>query len=130
MRYFPTLFLSIVLLFAYACTTTSEDDKLMEEAFNIHEQAMQVAKETKDLLASTDQNKTGLSSIRERLERWEDDLVEVPGFDHDHEHSHDHDHGHHAELELLPEDMLAIQQELLDSIKAIRSDLLPYQQGL
>jgi ABC-type nickel/cobalt efflux system permease component RcnA len=134
MRYFPTLFLSIVLLFAYACTTTSEDDKLMEEAFNIHEQAMQIAKETKDLLASTDQNQTGLSSIRERLERWEDDLVEVPGFEHEHEHSHDHDHGHghdhdhsHSTLDLLPADMLAVQKEFLDSIRVIKSDLARLQ---
>jgi ABC-type Zn2+ transport system substrate-binding protein/surface adhesin len=108
----------------------------MEEAFNIHEQAMQVAKETKDLLASTDQNKTGVSSIRERLERWEDDLVEVPGFEHEHEHSHDHDHDHghdhdhdhsHSTLDLLPADMLAVQKEFLDSIRVIKSDLARLQ---
>lgn len=129
MRYFPTLLLSIVLLFTSACTTTSEEDKLMEEAFNIHEQAMQVAKETKDLLASTEQNKPGLQSIRTRLESWEDQLIEVPGFEHNHEHNHDHDHGHdhdhsHSTMDLLPADMLAVQKEFLDSIRVIKSDLL------
>ncbi|HKK77474.1 MAG TPA: hypothetical protein VJ953_20510 [Saprospiraceae bacterium] len=128
MRFIPTLLLSVVAFFTSACTTTSEEDKLMQEAFNIHQEAMQVANETRALLTATDQTRKDLQSIRNRLERWEDDLVEVPGFEHDHDHSHDHDHDHsHSTLELLPEDMLAIQKEFLDSIRVLKSDLMRLQ---
>ena len=117
---------SIFLIIASACATASEEDQLMQKAFNLHQEAIQVAKEAKDLLSSSDQPSEDLQSIRNRLGSWEDNLIEVPGYEHGHDHNHDHDHSH-STIELLPADMLAVQQEFLDSIRVIKNDLVRLQ---
>ena len=42
--------------------------------------------------------------------------------EHEHHHDHEHDHHHHhgSQPDLTPEDMLAVQQEFLDSVRVIQ----------
>lgn len=124
MRAIITRCLLLCLFFTTACAKQSAEDQLLQEAFNIHQQAMQIAKEIKTMLEENSAPPEGLSTIKARLNTWESKLVEVPGFEHEHEHSHG------ADLELLPADMLAIQKEFLDSIRVIQNDLAHYRKTL
>ena len=112
-----------IVIFSCACSNSNSDEEnaLLQEANKIHLEAMAVEKEVNKQLKALDQDTFNLDPIKERLKNWDENLIEVPGFEHDHDHDHDHDHG--KALEVLPEDMLIIQQEFLDSIRAIRKDV-------
>ena len=124
-----------LLIFLMGCSSTSTSDPLLEEAFQIHEQSMEVAKEAREMLEELPADDQYRLNIESRLEFWSENLVEVPGFehehdhdhDHGHDHDHDHDHDHGPKLELTPEDMLAVQKEFLDSIQVIKSAIIGYE---
>ena len=110
-----------------------EKPKELVEAFKLHEEAIkirqQVGEKVDRLVANTDSlfvavNKNSIDSIQTLLEAWDEQLVEVPGFEeeHDHEgHDHDHDHDHGEELKLTPKQHLEVQTHLLNEIKALSS---------
>lgn len=111
----------------------------LQQAFSTHGEAVKVRKNAQEALiklqANTDSlfvanNSEELKSIAEALALWDEQLVEVPGFEHDHshhdhsghDHDHDHDHNHdhnHSGQELTPKQHIEVQQHLLSEIKAI-----------
>ena len=106
----------------------------MQQAFEIHEEAVAVHKQTEAKLTKLTSNedslfvstyKVELNSISNSLKSWEEQLVEVPGFEHehsghDHDHDHDHEHHHHHDQpNLTPAQHLEVQQHLLKEIQAI-----------
>lgn len=119
-----------LVLFICACSNSNEANPILEEAHKIHLEAMVVEQEVNKQLGAVDQDSFNLAPFKKRLQSWDENLVEVPGFEDDHHHDHDghdhHDHDHGKTLDVLPEDMLNIQQEFLDTIKAIQSDLYNY----
>ena len=126
-----TILLSLCLaVLLSACSGENKQDPLLEEAFDIHQQAMEVNKEVRAQLQTLPESDPFVKRLRDRQQNWSDNLVEVPGFEHehhhDHGHDHDHDHDHGPTTEVTPEHMLAIQQEFLDSIRAIQSDVRGY----
>ncbi|MEL6719121.1 MAG: hypothetical protein AAFO82_03210 [Bacteroidota bacterium] len=121
------------------CASQDESKLLLEKANEIHLEAIKINKVVQPKLEQLIQSKNQLEQQEEelieaeesfmkkvaQLEKsyafWEENHVEVPGFehhDHDH-HDHDHDHNHGATLEVSAEDMLLIQQEFKDSISVI-----------
>lgn len=122
-----------------ACGGNEKPHKDLQQAFELHEEAMKIRNQTGDELAklTTIEDslfvatyKTDFESIASSLKEWDDQLVEVPGFEHadghdhsGHDHSgHDHsghDHGHGEQQELTPEQHLEVQQHLLQEIKAM-----------
>ncbi|MEM8846922.1 MAG: hypothetical protein AAGD17_07450 [Bacteroidota bacterium] len=130
-----------VLLFSIIALTSAcsdkEKDKDLVQAFKSHEEAIEVRRTVADqigkLKANTDSlfvitYSKELKSISSALEEWDEQLVEVPGFEEEHDHSHhdhsghDHDHHHdhnHSKQELTPKQHLEIQQHLLQKIKGL-----------
>ncbi len=137
--------LVLIALFAAllaGCNSGEKVDEDLQTAFKIHEEAVEVRKKIADQINTFKENtdslfvesyKSDLDSIRLLLEAWDDQLVEVPGFDHEHDHSdhddehdhsghdhdHDHDHDHENTPELSPEQHLEVQKHLLSQIKLI-----------
>jgi len=112
--------LLIVLL--QGCTGSSKPDPLLEEAFRIHQQSLQTAEDARELLKKLPADDDKVLKIESRLKSWDENLIEVPGFEHDHNHEHHH-HAHSLQVELSPENMLAVQKVLLDSVSVIRKEL-------
>lgn len=130
------------------CNSTSNgDDPILKEAFDIHIEALAIEKDFKPLFDDLVNKKNSLavqgreltpeemvfidrvSLLEESYEIWEENHIEVPGFEdheaHDHSH-HGHDHSHGPAIQLLPEDMLIVQKEFRDSVIAMkgRAELL------
>lgn len=123
-----TITLTMLLLVFQNCAELNEVDPLLQEAQNYHLEAIKLNSNVEELLQTNDLPDSVLVVVKNRLETWEANLIEVPGFEdhHDHEHDHNHDHhdqSHHQTVEVTPEHMRNIQKECLDSIKAIQKDI-------
>ena len=123
-----TVVISLIALLIGGCHSHPVDP-ILEEAFGLHQEAIAVNKAIREKLQSVEANDSLMNNIRKRLQTWEENLVEVPGFEHDHDHSHGghhHHHDHGNELEVTPADMKIIQQEFLDSIQVIKQEVESY----
>ncbi len=143
------LFLIFTISALVACGQASKkENPMLAEAAEIHAQAIRMEQTMKPNLDALIQIKNNLNvqgraltpqeqdlitqieSLVARYAYWEENHVEVPGHEHhdhaDHaHHDHDHHHGHHhnAKLDLSPQDMLLVQREFLDSIRAISQNV-------
>ncbi len=124
MNLLPTSIVFTLTLVFFSCLGGHKHDPVLTEAFEVHKQSLAMAKEVRsrlDNISNTDSSRIHLES---RLAQWNENIIEVPGFEHHHEHGHDHHHHHnHSSLELMPTDMLNVQNEFLDSIKVILTDI-------
>jgi hypothetical protein len=75
-----------VLLCLTACSTSSKEDKLLQEAADVHNMALLMAEELETTLKQNTFPADSASAIRAAIEAWENDLVEVPGNEHHHNH--------------------------------------------
>ena len=127
-KFFSLTILLLVIIFS--CSHSHKSDPLLKEAFLLHEQSIKTAQEVERIMQELPDSNQYRLNIESRLANWNDNLIEVPGFDHDHSHhghNHSHDHGHRPPIELTPEDMLMVQRELLDSVQTMRDELLLLQ---
>lgn len=136
-----TLLLSII-----ACSGESEEHKILHKASDIHVEALKIKKELEPDLEKLRQISNriqiqgralsaeelrftkSVAALESRLAYWEENHVEVPGFEHEgHDHSgHDHsghDHSHAPKFQLPASDILIIQKEFRDSIIAIKGKI-------
>jgi len=120
--------IGLSLLLLIACQS-DEPDPQLEEAFAVHQVAVQthdsLQQELNALSAqslSREQQQT-YSRLQEASELWESHVMEVPGYEHAEGHDHDHDHQHGAELaalkDLPPAEMLRIQQALVHEVQRL-----------
>lgn len=120
-KYLSISLVAVLLCLGTGCNSGEDVDPLLKDAFAIHQEAMRIEQSVQRQLDSFHISADKEIFLRARLEQWEEQLVEVPGFEHEHDHDHDHDHG--SSPKVTPEHMLAIQQESLDSIRTIQRDL-------
>jgi len=137
------ILISLALIFIFFACGESKQDESLIKAFELHNESMEVRKSTEEkisvLLANQDSAFTAkhsatLDSLNSALAAWDEQVIEVPGFEHshndhhhdhsghehDHEgHDHDHSHSHGDEPDLTPKQHLDVQQHLLDEIKAL-----------
>ncbi len=128
MKNFTSVLLFLALIAFMGCHSHPTDPRL-EEAFQFHKEALAVNKAIQDQLQSIKNDSLNVvSQLQKRLQVWEENLVEVPGFEHDHDHSHGGHHHHHhgTEVEVTPEHMINIQKEFLDSIRVIQQEVQLY----
>ena len=133
---FKPLFIMIGLItLLVACSGEKGVDEDLQAAFKIHNEAIKIRQLSEDQLNKLGANsdslfiatyKSDLDSISQLLKAWDEQLVEVPGFEEAHDHAgHDHDHSghdHHAGgADLSPQQHLEVQQYLLKEIKGIAS---------
>lgn len=89
-----------------------------EESQKIHEEALSIAKSVKNKLSrQIFAEQDSVAALFRELEVWELELVEIPGHEHSHSHAHHHDH---TSLNITPEEMLKIQNELKSRVEAIQ----------
>ncbi|WP_299537191.1 hypothetical protein [Ulvibacterium sp.] len=126
------LFLGILAL-STACGDKKQANEDLQQAFELHKEAVKIRQMMQDQMTQLKANMDSLfvethskdlNSISSALEAWDEQLVEVPGFEEEHDHSghdHDHDHDHHHDNhpELTPKQHLEVQQHLLEEIKEI-----------
>jgi hypothetical protein len=110
----------------YGCSLKSENDRFYKESAAIHFAMVAKANEMKtqlndfkvkspDLISSD-----SLTALLLALEQWEQDLVEVPGYDHNEDGS---EHHHELPPEVTAQQMLHIQQALELRLIEIRKRL-------
>lgn len=139
-----SIFFGLCGVLLFACGHQHEHDEVLEQAGKIHLEAVKMDETIKPRLEKLSdvkkrlEQKQGELSVQESqmmqqiatLERsyafWDENHVEVPGFEHaghEHDHDHDHDHDHGPGLEVSSEDMLLIQQEFKDTLSSIAARL-------
>ncbi len=131
------IFILMVMVLSIACNRQKEDPQL-EEAAEVYEQAIELEQQIRPEVDELAQLKNSINvqgraltpeenlfvekveAIEAGHQFWKENHIDVPGHEHhDHEgHGHDHDHG--PEIELLPEDMLAVQREFRDTLLAVQ----------
>lgn len=112
----------------FGCLGATKNDPKLQEAFEIHKQSLDVAKQSKALLNNLERGDANRVLFDAQLKQWQENIIEVPGFEHDHDHDHDHHH-HNVRYDLSPEDMLEVQKEMLDSIQAIQIRIRKFDSG-
>ncbi len=121
--YLSNALVVVLICLGTSCNSGEEVDPILKDAFAIHQEALRIEQTVQRQLDSFQISADTEILLRARLEQWDEQLVEVPGFEHEHHHAHDHDHDHGSSPKVTPEHMLAIQQESLDSIRTIQRDL-------
>ncbi len=122
-------FLVMGLVFlAMACGGKEKHGEDLQQAYKLHSEATHIRKQIADELSKLNDDtdstfvrtyEQDLDSIKLLLSDWDEQVVEIPGFDEeDHEHE-GHDHSEKVEQELTPEQHLEVQQYLLTEIRKI-----------
>ena len=123
-----TNFVWLMILILSGCNEDKKDP-LLEEAHAFHQESNRVRSQIQEKLQAIE----GLSSesvndIRKSIQEWDENMVEVPGYEEDHDgHDHDHDHAHHHHHpapNLTSRQHLELQRSLLDEIRNIQNKLV------
>ena len=145
MKFFNCVFLIFLIASIQACGGESKENKILHKAADLHMEAVQIKKEIEPKLEELKQLGNSIqiqgraltqeeidfskavNAIEGRLKYWNENHVEVPGFEHageDHEsHNHEHNHDHGTQLNLPAPDILILQKELRDSIIRIQRSI-------
>ncbi|MEL6675556.1 MAG: hypothetical protein AAFR61_25335 [Bacteroidota bacterium] len=121
--------LGISLMVLVACQNNEKDPHL-EDAFKVHQMALKVRDSVEMELKAipldslTGEQQQMVKQLEEAVHQWEDQLVEVPGFEHaeghDHNHDHDHDHAKEELMENLPPlEILKLQEALAQEVQGL-----------
>lgn len=107
-----------------SCGNKNHHSKELKQAHDLHQQAVEIrgqVSEAVNLLKSNADSVAleSICSLEQLLLAWDEQLVEVPGFEEEHEHGPNCNHDHGYEQELTPEQHLEIQQHLLQEITSI-----------
>ncbi|HWA35094.1 MAG TPA: hypothetical protein VG737_13230, partial [Cyclobacteriaceae bacterium] len=113
--------LVVLAVLAAGCSGAArEDARVMKEAAGVHNAMMEDLEKLElrlELLrADSTVSKDSLIVWQSELEKWEDEIVEVPGNE-EHEEHEEHAEGHHhhhdhKKLDVTAAQMLSVQQEL------------------
>ena len=107
-----------------ACAHGKDDEKLLNEAAALHNEAIQTAAKLEDSLYILSTDATIQDSVKlyiEAVENWKADLVEVPGNEADHHGEFHHHHAPAGSIPITATEMVAVQRTLkvkIDSIAA------------
>jgi len=131
LNYSKQLLLTLGVAFIITCGGGEKPNEHLQKAYKIHEDAISVSGQVTDQLTKLAANSDSsfvatfrgeLDSIRLALDAWNEQVVEVPGFEEEHDHS-GHDHSHGNQPELTPEQHLEVQQHLLKEVQRIEKKI-------
>lgn len=100
-----------------ACSPSSQEQKSLQEAANVHNAALLIAEELEATLKLSTIPADSAFVITAAIEAWVNDLVEVPGNEHHHHEGHHHSH---EPVNVTAEEMLQLQLELKHRIEQIK----------
>lgn len=116
----PIFLLAIYLIIA-SCARQDEKSPQLVEANRLHLEAIEISKELEVRLenlssqAKDDVEKSQIDSLKNLIEVWEENMIEVPGFPHAHDHAHGA-HEHNSAPPMTDESMLDYQQQSREAI--------------
>jgi hypothetical protein len=120
----PIVLLAICLT-AAACSRQEKKNPQLIEANRLHLEAIEISKELESRLESLSlrpeggTKKSQIDSLKNLIELWEKNVIEVPGF----AHAHGHEHGAHAHKSAPPmtdESMLDYQRQSREAIVELK----------
>lgn len=97
----------------------------LTEANKIHLENAAIFEDLENKLDSLQKIRTNetqnrdLQNLKQELEELEENMVEVPGFDHEHHHE-GHTHSHAAPINYTDDQILAIQKEVKSELLKIK----------
>ena len=115
----------MAVLTTLSCSPGHEKSPELIEANRLHLEAMKISEDLEQKLdsllplAKDDVEKSRIDSLKNLIEVWEENVIEVPGF----AHAHDHEHGAHSHKPALPmtdESMLNYQRQSKEAILEIQ----------
>lgn len=128
------LFLFTATAILTSCSKAPQDP-LLQEAFMYHTEAIELEKSLQSVIGELNAKKSTIqlagdeleetdmkfidvtNRIEKSYERWKENRIEVPGFEHAHNHSHDCSHHHHkSSVQLTPQQMMEVQKESMKNI--------------
>lgn len=105
-----------------SCSTTTSDTRKNHEATVLHNSMMKKAAVIRDRLEELKGDSTliqdSIAAWVYAMDRWQADVVEVPGNEHHEHENHDH-HEHNPPPDVTEEQMLDIQKELDERLTEI-----------
>ncbi|WP_342084631.1 hypothetical protein [Dyadobacter sp. OTU695] len=119
------IFLLAISLTAAACTGKEKKSPQLIEANRLHLEAIKISKELESKLeslsshAGSDARKSQIDSLKNLIEMWEENMIEVPGFAHAHDHGHDA-HEHKSAPPMTEESMLDYQRQSKAAIDELK----------
>ncbi len=110
----------------WGCGGNQQDSKL-EEAYEYHKTSIEIRERIGEKFKTLEPDSPDLELWKERLQEWDNNFVEVPGFGHEHHHDenehHDHHHHHNPAPNLSSSEHLNLQKGLLEEVKEIEKAL-------
>ncbi len=111
--------LAVFAVLASGCSGASrQEERVLKEAAGVHNAMMdeleKIELRLELLRADSTVSKDSVTLWQSELEKWEGEVVEVPGNE-EHEGHHEHADGHHHDhksLDVTAAQMLTVQQEL------------------
>lgn len=116
-------FLLVAFLAASSCTRQDEKSPQLIEANRLHLEAIETAKHLEAKLeklaarVGNGSERSQIDSLKNLIEVWEENQVEVPGFAHAHDHGA---HSHKAAPPMTDESMLDYQRQSMQAIIELR----------
>ena len=149
MRSLKSISFLLLMIILASCSTGQQQaevqDPLLIEAFKYHNEAMEVEKSLQSIIGELKAKKATIQSagkelgeedmkfidttnrIEKSYGRWQENRVEVPGFEHEHDHSAEgHHHNHGNDVQLTPQQMMEVQKESMKNI----GDMLKKAEGI
>lgn len=118
----------IVVLTTFSCSSGNEKSPELIEANRLHLEAMKISEHLERKLdslaplAKDDLEKSRIDSLKNLIEVWEENVIEVPGFP----HAHDHAHGAHEHKTVPP----MTDASMLDYQRQSKEAILEIQQAV
>lgn len=111
----------LLLIGVCSCKKSSNTDEEFKEAFEKQEQVIILLNEVHQLLDS--RNLETKDSLSEVIHELEETLFPIPGYSLNLPGHEGHDHGH-SRVELTAKEILAVQEDLLQKLTLMKSDLV------
>jgi len=115
------IFLLATCLLTVSCARQDEKTTQLIEANRLHLEAIEISKELEVRLeslasqAEDDVEKSQIDSLKNLIEVWQENVIEVPGFAHAHDHAHGA-HSHKSAPPMTDQSMLDYQQQSREAI--------------
>jgi hypothetical protein len=114
------LFILSIML-AFGCG--QKQDSSLKKAAGVQEESFSILTNVETsikMLEKVPALSDSIKKIESEVAQWEIEMIDIPGFESTHHHQHSHSH---KVVELAPEQMLSVQQELKQQLINIQARL-------
>lgn len=121
--------LLMAVLMTLSCSPGHEKSPELIEANRLHLEAMKISEDLEQKLdsllplAKDDVEKSRIDSLKNLIEVWEENVIEVPGFAHSHDHAHGA-HEHKVAPPMTDGSMLDYQRQSKEAILELQQAIL------